>query len=106
MEITSQRQLFAFLRIVRKPISFISGLPVDTNSAVTYAHVWPKGSHPELKLFFFSIVFLTFQEHRLFDQGTAEERAKYAERTGANWAKLDERKEKLREYLQSKKAGY
>ena len=69
---TGEGVLFAALINTRPHVSFISGLPIPDISYQNCAHILPKGQnkYPRYKLLDRNIVFLTMQEHFLYDSGT------------------------------------
>jgi hypothetical protein len=103
---TGEAALFEAIWSTRKHVSFISNQPLDMYRGTDlwynlFAHVLEKAQnrYPKFKLYDKNIVLLTPREHDLYDKGTAEQRAKYAEETGADWNKLFElRKELIEEY--------
>jgi len=76
---TGQVALFGILMATREPVSFISGIPVDVTIATTYAHVLSKSQnkYPKFKLYDKNIVFLSPEEHHLFDHGSSSGRDRY-----------------------------
>lgn len=99
---TGEKVLFEALWAIRPHVSFISGLPVNAIST-TFAHVLAKGQgkYPKFKLFDKNIVFLTIEEHHLFDNGSHTQRGNYTRRmkieygVGVDWKKLYDLKEEL-----------
>jgi hypothetical protein len=65
---TALKKIFTFLWETRPHVSFISGQPVR-NIPTTFAHVLPKAKNrfPQFKLLPCNIVFLTPDEHHLWD---------------------------------------
>ena len=79
----------------REHISFLSGKSLESYFGTDYfrnmfAHVLAKGQnkYPRFKTYKKNIVLLTPYEHHLFDNGTIEQRQKYADETGCDWGKL------------------
>lgn len=106
-EATGEKILFETLFATRKHTSFISGLKIDDISHSNCAHVLAKGQnkYPKFKLLDRNIVFLTVLEHHLYDNGTIEQRQKYAEQmikvgVVVNWKKLYDLRDELKnEYI-------
>ena len=104
---TGEGILFKMLFTTRKHISFISELPIDNIDHSNCAHVLAKGQnkYPKFKLLDKNIVFLTKEEHHIYDNGTEEQRIKYQEEKAkegviVNWKKLyDLRDELKKEYF-------
>lgn len=100
---TGEKIVFEIIYEERPHISYISGLYVDC-IAHTFAHVLAKGKYPKFRLRKDNIVFLTPEEHQLFDAGTEEQRQAYKERMkkdgiDVDWDKLYKlRDELLNEY--------
>lgn len=63
-----EKTVFAFLWRTRPHVSFVSGEPVE-DIPTTFAHVLPKAKNrfPRFKLLGMNIVFLTPDEHHLWD---------------------------------------
>jgi len=106
-EATGEAILFQALFTTRKHISFISGLPIENINHCNCAHVLAKGQnkYPKFKLLDRNIVFLTGEEHDLYDNGTEDKRREYEafmhnHGLECNWKKLfDLRDELKKEYL-------
>lgn len=100
-ELTEYPNLTCFYYAIwgeRPHISFISGKPIYSFSPVNFAHVLAKGQgkYPKFKFYKKNVVLLTFEEHTLYDQGTKDQREKYAKKNPAcDWGKLDRLKEQL-----------
>lgn len=77
---SGEKILFNILIKTRPHISWLSGLVINNIDYSNCAHVLSKAQnkYPAYKLCDFNIVFLTRDEHRMYDQGTIEERQKYA----------------------------
>jgi hypothetical protein len=113
-KVTGEGIFFNSLIASRPHISFISGLDIDfidgTTNFKNCLHVLPKGQYPKFRLLDKNIVFGTFEEHILVDQGNEKQREAYSERIEAeyglivDWTKLKDLKEKLlKEYLHYQK---
>lgn len=76
----------------RKKVSVVSGKPIYKFHISCFAHVLAKGKHPKLRLLPENIVYLTPEEHFLYDQGTEEQRKKYPD----DWEKLYRYREELK----------
>jgi hypothetical protein len=102
-KVTGELKFFLELWAVRPHVSYISGRPIPYFSPSACAHVLPKGRYPELRLNSTNIVFLHPDEHTLYDQGTAQQRATYALRyPTTDWAKLYTLREHLLSTLQER----
>lgn len=96
MKAKGERDVFALIYAHRKPVSYISGKRVDPRDSRCYAHVLGKGAYPKFRLCLDNIVFLTPEEHNLYDQGSDEQRKAYQKRNPtADWEKLYELREEL-----------
>lgn len=79
-------------------VSFVSGIDLNDYEGTGYfhclfAHVLPKKQYPEYKLDKKAIVFLTIQEHNLYDMMTEKDRQEYVSRMkekgiDVDWDKL------------------
>lgn len=79
---TGERAFFDAIWSDREHFSWLSNLPLDKykNSSLyvnMFAHILPKGGYGKWRLKDKNIILLTPEEHRLFDQGTEEERQEY-----------------------------
>ena len=97
---TGEKIVFEMIYEERPHISFISGLHVDC-IAHNFAHVLSKGSYPKFRLRKDNIVFLTPEEHHLYDFGTEEDRVRYVDRMkedgiDVDWDKLYSLRDKLK----------
>lgn len=86
----------------RPRVSFISGKKLDKYEDTDlwyslFAHVLAKGKakFPDAKFDKENIVLLTPREHLLLDQGTEEERIKYALETNCDWGRIKRKKIEL-----------
>lgn len=101
-KITGEAKLFQEIWNSDRPkVSFISGLPVKCESW-TFAHVISKSQRPDLRLIADNIVYLTRDEHFLYDQGTEEQRKKYP----ADWEKLYRYRDELKAKYSKAHAQY
>jgi hypothetical protein len=99
---TGEKIVFEQIWEEREHKSYLTGDSLDkyVQSDLWYnlfAHVLAKGKYPKYRLFKKNIVLLTPTEHRLLDQGTSDQRKKYADETGCNWNKIFELKDELYE---------
>lgn len=67
MMLKNQRDLFAYLRMVRPPYSEIDLSPVDMDRAYSYSHIITKASRPDLKLLPINIVIMTYEQHHIWE---------------------------------------
>lgn len=89
--------LFKEIWMIRKRVSFVSGIPIKEFHPIHFAHVVPKSTYPALRLTPNNIVLLTEEEHRLYDQGTQRQRQQYAkEHPNADWQKLYDLRDSLK----------
>lgn len=98
---TGEKIVFEQIWEEREHKSFLTGEPLDkyVQSNLWYslfAHVLAKGKYPKYRLLKKNVVLLTPEEHRLLDQGTNDERKKYAEATGCDWDLILELEEELK----------
>jgi hypothetical protein len=107
-EATGEKVLFTALINTRKHVSFISGLPISNIDHNNCVHVLAKGKnkYPKFKLYDKNIVFLTREEHHLYDNGTHDQRKDYTasqflrNNIIVDWKKLfDLRDELKKEYI-------
>lgn len=97
---TGEKDMFMDIWNERSHISFLSGKKLDEfeNSPFffnLFAHLFPKGKYPKERLNVDNIVLLTPEEHFLMDQGTIEQRDKYAHDNNCSWEKIYNKKEEL-----------
>ena len=92
---TGELELFKKIWAERVHESFISGRPLMFFDVCFFAHVLPKGTHPQSRLDPENIVLLTREEHNLLDQGTMAQREKYGKKYNANWDLVRDLKIKL-----------
>ena len=96
---TGEGILFDTIIATREHKSFISGIKINNISHSNMAHVLNKKKYPLFRLYEKNIVILhnsyPYLEHHLFDNGTEEQREKYAKEYGADWDKLYNLKEEL-----------
>lgn len=96
---TGEGILFDTIIATREHKSFISGIKINNISHSNMAHVLNKKKYPLFRLYEKNIVILhnsyPYLEHHLFDNGTEEQREKYAKEYGADWNKLYKLKEEL-----------
>jgi len=77
----------------------VSGLPLHFNVSI-FAHVLSKKQFPNYRLTDKNIQLLTPLEHHLWDQGTDEQRQKYAKVHNADWSILHKISDELRTLAQ------
>lgn len=107
---TGEREVFDSIWKERKHISFLSGKPLDYFEDTSFypnlfAHVLEKRKYPELRLEKDNIILLEPTEHLLYDQGTSEQRDKYAHEHNCSWEKLYTLRETLKESYEKNKMG-
>jgi len=93
--VTGEYALFQAIWAVRPHKSVVSGLPLHFSVSI-FAHVLSKKQFPQYRLSDRNIQLITPLEHHLWDQGTEEQRKKYAEVHGADWSILHKISEELR----------
>lgn len=78
-KVTGEAVVFDMIREERENISFISGIGVPC-IAHNFSHCLSKAEnrYPKFKLYKKNIVLLSEQEHKLYDEGTEEQREEYA----------------------------
>jgi hypothetical protein len=85
--------LFQALWNVRPHKSFITGESLgDEAKTWFFAHVLPKSTYPEMRLYDKNIVFLTLEQHEIWDRTDREEA-----RADIRWDKMFELEEQLKE---------
>jgi hypothetical protein len=97
---TGEYALFEAIWATRPHESFISGEPLDKYYGTDFwvnlfAHVLPKKNYPKFRLYDKNIVLLTPYEHQILDQGTEDQRRKYARECRCSWINLFDLKRKL-----------
>lgn len=90
---TGEKVLFECIWNTRPHKSQLSGKKIPYPRPGNFAHLLPKGKYPELRLVDINIVLLTTYEHFLFDQGTEEQRKKYAEENHCDWGVIEKLKQ-------------
>jgi hypothetical protein len=95
---TGEALLFDTIWKTRPHVSYISDKPINIipHSDLWYncfLHVLPKGKYPGFRLLDINIVLGLPEEHLLYDQGTEDQRKKYAKQCeneggGCDWDKL------------------
>jgi len=106
---TGESALFDAIWKTRPHVSFISDKPINIeyHSDLWYsifAHVLSKGMYSKFRLLDRNIQLLLPEEHTIFDQGTEDQRQKYAQMCendggGCDWQRLyDLKSELLQEY--------
>jgi hypothetical protein len=96
---TGEYALFQAIWAVRPHKSVVSGLPLHFNVSI-FAHVLSKKQFPNYRLTDKNIQLLTPLEHHLWDQGTEEQRQKYAKVHNADWSILHKISDELRTLAQ------
>lgn len=101
-----QLKLFLSIWMEREHRSFISEITLRLRPGNNFwfnyfAHVIPKGLYPSFKLNKENIVFLTPEEHNLYDFGTEDQRKKYVKKMAekninVNWEKLYQLRDRLK----------
>lgn len=104
--VDSEYELFLILYKNGDKKSFLSGKkifsPESNGSGLfvgQFAHVLSKAKnkYPHFKLYSKNIILLTNEEHLLLDNGTEEQRKKYADNYKCDWSKVFELRDKLKE---------
>jgi len=90
---SGEKILFDTILATRPHKSQLSGKKINNPDHKNCAHLWPKGKYPEFRLLDINICILTFEEHFLFDQGTAEQRQKYARENNCDWNVIERLKQ-------------
>ena len=98
---TGEKKVFEHIWETRERKSFLSGIPITlTPKSIfwvnCFAHILPKGQYEGFRLFDDNIQLLTPDEHSLLDQGTIEQRQKYARQNNCDWNKIFDLKARLR----------
>lgn len=93
---TGELALFTAIWHTRKRVSFLSGKQLGEFNVAYFAHVISKKQEPKLRLTDKNIILLTKEEHNLYDQGTEEQRQKYAALNNCDWNKIHALKEALK----------
>jgi ribosomal protein L37E len=97
----SMKQFFDDIWLSRPPISLISGKTLSSfryNPSLKYsccAHVLSRKQFPHYALRDDNVVLITPEEHFMLDNGTEAQREEYSRVSGANWALIEEIKERL-----------
>ncbi len=103
---TGEKALFEQIWAERRPFSYLTGLPLtqhyhSAKRVNMFAHILAKGKYPRYRLKKENIVLLTPYEHWLFDQGTEEQREKYAQKIRSqghecSWDQLFDLKQQMK----------
>jgi hypothetical protein len=96
-EPTGELNLFHEIWKTRTHKSFLSNKEIEYFNVSCFAHILPKGENkfPKFKLNPKNIILLIPYEHHLLDNGTIEQREKYAKENNCNWDKIYKLYEKL-----------
>ena len=86
---TGEKEVFERVWNNRPHKSQLSGKKIYDARPGNFAHLWPKGKYPEFRLLDINICLLTLEEHFLFDQGTEEQRKKYADENNCDWEVIE-----------------
>lgn len=92
---TGEKKVFDEIIDERPYRSQLSGKKIHNPSHVNCAHLLSKKKYPEYRLVKENIWLLTFEEHNLLDQGTEEQREKYAEEHNCDWSIIEVQKQRL-----------
>jgi hypothetical protein len=94
---TGELALFQAIWATRPHVSFLSSKKLEQFNVAYFAHVISKKQWPKGRLTDKNIILLTFEEHTLYDQGTEEQRERYAAKHNCNWNKIYELKQQIKE---------
>lgn len=101
--VKTEKELFHKIWDEREHKSFLTGRAITIKEGTSFwfslfAHVLAKGKakYPCFKLYSRNIILLTPEEHNLLDQGTEEQRQKYALKYGCNWSKIYNLRDELK----------
>ena len=92
---SGEKVLFEVIIATRPHQSQLSGKKIHNPDHKNCAHLWPKGKYPEFRLLDINICMLTFEEHWLFDQGTEDQRQKYARENNCDWSVIERLKQSV-----------
>ena len=71
---SGEATMFEVIWNTRPHVSFITGQQLGTEAkSFFFAHVLPKSTYPEYRLFMENIVLLTYDEHQAWDQRSRED---------------------------------
>ena len=78
---SSEAEMYEGIWNDRPHVSFISGLPIINPVPANFAHVLPKAlnRYPEFRFNPENVILVLWDEHNLIDEGSADQRARYAE---------------------------
>lgn len=94
---TGEAVMFECIWNTRKKVSFVSGEPLGAVAFSWYfAHVLPKSTYPQFRLFDKNIVLLTLDEHTAWDQ-----RSRDKLRGDPKWDKMFQLEQELKEMYNS-----
>lgn len=102
---TGELKMFAEVWNTREHKSEISGRDLSSFEGTSFflncfAHLYPKGKHPELRLVEENIMLLHIEEHYILDFGTTKHREMYVkEHPSTDWSIIEQRKEMIKKTL-------